>query len=168
MGWIQTIGFLVIGLLIEIFTAGLFLNIKRRRGFGFGILLLALFGFGMLLIGAFRTDPVGGPATVNGRIHLVGAYGVLGLFPVSVAMLLSSIWNDPRWRGMFYYSAVTGVIAFGLAVGHLFLPHLSWFGLYERLTVANAIAWVEVSAVWLLLLSMRRRQEVETTGSLPE
>ena len=42
MGWIQTIGFLVIGLLIEIFTAGLFLNIKRRRGFGFGILLLAL------------------------------------------------------------------------------------------------------------------------------
>jgi hypothetical protein len=69
---------------------------------------------------------------------------------------------------MFYYSAVTGVIAFGLAVGHLFLPHLSWFGLYERLTVANAIAWVEVSAVWLLLLSMRRRQEVETTGSLPE
>src|SRR5271157_4105209 len=166
MGWIQTIGFLVIGLLIEIFTAGLFLNIKRRRGFGFGILLLALFGFGMLLIGAFRTDPVGGPATVNGSIHLVGAYGVLGLFPVSVALLLSSIRNDPQWRGMFYYSAVTGVIAFGLAIGHLLLPHLSWFGLYERLTVANAIAWVEVSAVWLLLLSLRRQRETEQTSRL--
>jgi MFS family permease len=168
MGWIQTIGFLVIGLLIEIFTAGLFLNIKRQRGFGFGILLLALFGFGMLLIGAFRTDPVGVPATVNGRIHLVGAYGVLGLFPVAVALLLSSIRNDPRWHSMFYYSAVTGVIAFGLAVGHLFLPHLSWFGLYERLTVANAIAWVEVSAVWLLLLSLQRRREAETADSVPE
>ena len=35
LGWIQTIGFQVIGLMIEIFTAGLFLNIKRRRGFGF-------------------------------------------------------------------------------------------------------------------------------------
>ena len=168
MGWIQTIGFLVIGLLIEIFTAGLFLNIKRRRGFGFGILLLALFGFGMLLIGAFRTDPVGGPATVNGKIHLVGAYGVLGLFPVAVALLLSSIWNDPQWRGMFRYSAATGLVAFGLAVGRLFLPQLSWFGLYERLTVANAIAWVEVSAVWLLLLSLRRRREAETNGSVPE
>jgi len=168
MGWIQTIGFLVIGLLIEIFTAGLFLNIKRRRGFGFGILLLALFGFGMLLIGAFRTDPVGGPATVNGIIHLVGAYGVLGLFPVAVALLLSSIRNDPQWHGMFYYSAVTGIIAFCLAVGHLFLPHLSWFGLYERLTAANAIVWVEVSAVWLLLLSLQRRREAETTGSVPE
>ena len=168
MGWIQTIGFLVIGLMIEIFTAGLFLNIKRRRGFDFGIFLMVLFGFGMLLIGAFRTDPVGGPATVNGRIHLVGAYGVLGLFPVSIGLMLSSIRNDPEWRGIFRYSAVTGAIAFCLAVGHLFLPHLSWFGLYERLTVANAIAWVEVSAVWLLLLSLRRQREVETTASVPE
>jgi hypothetical protein len=50
----------------------------------------------------------------------------------------------------------------------LFLPHLSWFGLYERLTVANAIVWVEVSAVWLLLLSLQRRREAETTGSVPE
>jgi hypothetical protein len=50
----------------------------------------------------------------------------------------------------------------------LFLPQLSWFGLYERLTVANAIAWVEVSAVWLLLLSLRRRREAETNGSVPE
>jgi len=87
---------------------------------------------------------------------------------VAVALLLSSIRNDPRWHSMFYYSAVTGVIAFGLAVGHLFLPHLSWFGLYERLTVANAIAWVEVSAVWLLLLSLQRRREAETADSVPE
>jgi len=166
LGWIQTIGFLVIGLLIEIFTAGLFLNIKRRRGFDLGIFLMVLFGFGMLLIGAFRVDPVGAPATINGRIHLVGAYGVLGLFPVAVGLMLSSIRNDPQWKGLFNYSAVTGLIAFGLAAGHLLLPHLSWFGLYERLTVANAIAWVEVSAVWLLLLSLRRQRETEQTSRL--
>ena len=166
LGWIQTIGFLVIGLLIEIFTAGLFLNIKRRRGFDFGIFLMVLFGFGMLLIGAFRTDAVGAPATVNGRIHLVGAYGVLGLFPVAVALMLSSIRNDPQWNGIFRYSIVTGVIALGLAVGRIFLPHLSWFGLYERLTVANAIVWVEVSAIWLLRLSLRRQRETEQNSRL--
>ena len=38
----------------------------------------------------------------------------------------------------------------------------------NSLTVANAIVWVEVSAVWLLLLSLRRRREVETTVSAPE
>ena len=29
LGWIQTIGFVVFGLLVEIFTAGLFLNIRK-------------------------------------------------------------------------------------------------------------------------------------------
>jgi hypothetical protein len=44
MGWIQTIGFMLIGLMIESFTAGLYLNINRRRGFGFGTALLAFSG----------------------------------------------------------------------------------------------------------------------------
>jgi len=82
--------------------------------------------------------------------------------------LLSSIWNDRNGAGCSVYSAATGLVAFGLAVGRLFLPQLSWFGLYERLTVANAIAWVEVSAVWLLLLSLRRRRKLKQTGSVPE
>ena len=40
MGWIQTIGFLVIGILVEVFTAGLLLSIRRAIGFEFGIILL--------------------------------------------------------------------------------------------------------------------------------
>jgi hypothetical protein len=44
VGWIETIGFMLMGLMIESFTAGLYLNIKRRRGFGFGIALLAFSG----------------------------------------------------------------------------------------------------------------------------
>jgi len=42
-GWIETIGFMLMGLMIESFTAGLYLNIKRRRGFGFGTALLVFF-----------------------------------------------------------------------------------------------------------------------------
>ena len=59
LGWIQTIGFVVFGLLVEIFTAGLFLNIRRRHLFDLGIGLLTFFGFGLALIGLFRTDPIG-------------------------------------------------------------------------------------------------------------
>jgi hypothetical protein len=47
LGWIQTIGFVVFGLLVEIFTAGLFLNIHRRHLFDLGIGLLTFFGFGL-------------------------------------------------------------------------------------------------------------------------
>ena len=159
LGWIQTIGFVVFGLLVEIFTAGLFLNIRRKHLFDVGIGLLTFFGFGLAMIGLFRTDPIGGLPTWSGRIHVWAAYSVLGLFPVSLAMLLSSIRDDPNWRGLYHYTVVTGVLALGMAVGRLFLPsNINWFGIYERILVGNVIIWVEVYAIRLLLSPMRRRQ----------
>jgi hypothetical protein len=167
MGWIQTIGFLVIGLMIEIFTAGLFLNVHRRRGFGLGIFLLACFGFGLLMIGAFHTDPVGAPATVNGIIHLIATYSVLGFFPLTLELLLPSIRKDPQWHGTYNYTVVTGILALLLSLSKIFLSdHTSWFGLYERITVANAICWVEVTAIWLLILSIKRQKEVKRLAAV--
>jgi hypothetical protein len=159
IGWIQTIGFMLIGLLIEAFTAGLYLNIKRRRGFGFGIALLAFFGFGMLVLGAFHINAVGTPATFDSRIHTTAAYSVLGLFPVALALMFSSIKNDPRWRALFPYTVIAAVFALAVAVGRLFLPvGFSWFGLYERVMVLNAISWLEVFAIALLRLSYLRHR----------
>ena len=165
LGWIQTIGFLVIGLLVEIFTAGLFLNIHGKRGFGLSIGLLVCFGFGLLLIGAFRTDPVEGLHTVAGTIHVAASITVFWLFPVAISLLLPSLKNDPHWQGMFPYTIVTSLFALVLAIGRLFLPaQLSWFGLYERILVANAVVWIEVAAIRLLLLSMRRQREATQTN----
>ena len=167
MGWIQTIGFLAIGLLIEIFAAGLFLNMRRRIGFGLSIGLLACFGFGMLLIGAFRTDPVGGMRTVEGTIHGAASDAVFWLFLVAVLLLLPSLKEDPRWQEMFNYTVVTSILALALVIGHPFLPaKLSWFGLYERVLVANAVIWVEVVAIRLLLLSLRRQREARQTDDI--
>jgi hypothetical membrane protein len=159
MGWIQTIGFMLIGLMIESFTAGLYLNIKRRRGFGFGTTLLAFFGFGMLVLGTFHTRAVGAPATFSSRVHAVAADSVLGLFPVALTLMLTSIKNDKRWRRMFNYTVVTAIIAVALAACYPFLPKgFQFFGLYERLMVLNAITWLGTFAVRLLILSFRRRE----------
>lgn len=159
LGWVQTVGFVVLGLLVEIFTAGLFLNIRRRNLFDFGIGLLTFFGFGLALIGLFRTDPIGGFPTMSGQIHVWAAYSVLGLFSVALALLLSSIKNDPNWRGLLHYTIVTGILAFALAVGRLFLPqNINWFGLYERILVANVLIWLEIIGIRLLLLSIQRKR----------
>ena len=140
----------------------MFLNVNRRRGFGLGIGLLALFGFSLLMIGAFRTDPVGGTRTIEGTIHLLASIAVFGLFPIAVFSLISSFKNDPNWQRMFLYSVITAGIAFALAIGRLFLPEkLSWFGLYERILVVNAVIWVEVVAIRLLVLSVRRRRQTQ-------
>jgi len=159
VGWIQTTGFMLIGLLIEAFTAGLFLNIKRRRGFGFGIALLAFFGFGMLVLGVFHINAVGTPATFYSRVHITAAYSVLGLFPIALALMFSSIKNDPRWSALFPYTVIAAVFALAVAAGRLFLPAgFSRFGLYERIMVLNAISWLEVFAIRLLHLSFQRQR----------
>ncbi|MCX7911894.1 MAG: DUF998 domain-containing protein [Dehalococcoidales bacterium] len=161
LGWIQTIGFLAIGLLVEIFTAGLLYNIRPRRWFHLGIVLFVIFGFAMLLIGAFHTDPVGGPRTIEGRIHGIAASTAFWLFPIAILLLSSSIRNDPHWSNIFKYTIATVALAVVFGVSLAVIPDESgWFGLLERLLVANMIIWVEVAAIKLFILSLRRGRPV--------
>ena len=160
IGWLQTICFLAVGLLMEIFVAGLIINIRRARGFHLGIGLLILCGFGLLMIGAFRMDPAGAPSTMEGIIHSATAYTLSLLFPISILSLTPSLKNDPNWKRLFVYTLIAGVLALTLTIGLLFLPNLAgWFGLYERIMVANMMTWVTVAAVHLLRLSMRQRPQ---------
>jgi hypothetical protein len=157
LGFLQTIGFLAIGLLVEIFTAGLLFNIRWARGFRLGIGMLVFFGFALLLIGAFRTDPIGAPRTIEGTIHGLTATSAFWIFPAAILVMATSLKNDPNWKGIFRYTVVTGVLAIALGITLGVLPdEASWFGLLERLLVANMIIWVEVAAIKLLLLSVKR------------
>ncbi len=166
IGWLQTIGFLTLGLLVEIFTAGLLFNIKRgARGFYLGIAIFVFFGFAMLLIGAFHTDATGTAETarsLDGRLHGFVASSAFIIFPVAILSLLRSIKNDPNWKYLYMYSLVTFILAVILVVVVKFLPEGNFlFGLLERLLVANMILWVEVAAVNMFILSLKRKAKVE-------
>jgi hypothetical membrane protein len=165
-GWLQTIGFLAIGLLVEIFVAGLLFNIRGRRGFRPSVGLLVFFGFGMLLIGAFRTDPVGAASTIEGAIHGIASKVVFFVFPVAVLLIAPSLRGDPRWRHLFVYTVTTGILAFVLILAVFLADKTAWFGLFERLLVANMIIWVEVTAIQLLRLSLRRGRVAEGDGAV--
>jgi hypothetical protein len=159
IGWLQTIGFLALGLLVEVFTAGLLFNIKGARWFHLGIVVLVFFGFGMLLIGAFHTDPVGAARTIEGRIHGFTATVSFSIFPIAVLSLIPSLKHDPGWRNLFRYSVVTCILAVLLAIILRIVQEKSgWFGLVERLLVANMIIWVEVAAINLLVLSLTHNE----------
>jgi hypothetical protein len=127
------------------------------RGFHFSIGLLVFFGFGLLLIGAFRTDPVGRPDTIEGTIHGLTATGAFWLFPIAILVLAPSLKNDPNWKNIFIYTIVAGILALVLVLVLGFIQDdIGWFGLLERLLVANMIIWVEVAAIKLLRLSLNR------------
>jgi hypothetical protein len=159
-GWLQVIGFLAIGLLVEIFTAGLLFNIKGARGFHLSIGILVFFGFGMLLIGAFRTDPVGAPRTVEGMIHGFTATASFSIFPIAILIMSNSLKADPNWRGIYRYTVIAGILAILLVILLLSLrDRIGWFGLLERVLVANIIIWVEVAAIKLLVISIKHSKK---------
>lgn len=156
IGWLQSICFLAMGLLLEVFVAGLFFNIRRARGFHAGIGLLALEGFVVMLIAAFRMDTPGGLRTTTGMIHTLASYGLGLLFPIAILSLAPSLKSTPNWKNIFVYTLVAGVLASALITGAFLTEQTGWFGLYERIIVANAIIWVEVVAIHFLRLLLRR------------
>jgi hypothetical protein len=167
IGWIQTIGFLVLGLLVEVFTAGLLFNIKRGvKWFYLGIAIFAFFGFAMLLIGAFRTDVAGISditRTFEGRIHGFVASATFFLFPIAILCLMPSIKRDPNWKYLYFYTYVTFILGALLVITIKVLPEGNFlFGLIERLLVANAIIWIEVTAINMFVISLKRKSSEES------
>lgn len=157
LGWVQSISFLMVGLLTELFALGLYFSVKRRVGFRTAIALLVFFGFGLLLIGAFRTHPSAGSYTVENIIHYLTARAIFALFPIACFLMAISLRADPGWKALFGYTMVTGVIAAILVILWIsFQFQINWFGLYERILVANAVVWLEVMAINLLRLSIRQ------------
>jgi hypothetical protein len=155
LGWLQTICFLAMGLLLEIFVAGLFFNIRRARGFYAGIVLLALCGFVLMLIAAFHMGHSGAPS-IDGTIHTISSYGLGLLFPIAILSLAPSLRSTPNWKNIFIYTLIAGVLGFGLIIGAIFGDQRGWFGLYERTIILNALVWVEVVAIHSLRLLLRQ------------
>jgi hypothetical membrane protein len=160
IGWLQSICFLAMGLLLEIFVAGLFFNIRRARGFHAGIVLLVLCGFVLMLIATFHMDH-SGATTIDGTIHTIASYGLGLLFPIAILSLAPSLKSTPNWKGIFIYTLIAGVLALALIMGALFAEQRGWFGLYERIIILNALVWVEVVAIHFLRVLLRQEAEPE-------
>ena len=158
LGWLQTICFLAMGLLWEIFTAGLYFTIRRARGFHVGIVLFALCGFVLMLIAAFHMAHTGAPR-IDGTIHNMASYGLGLLFPVAILSLAPSLKNTPDWKNIFIYTIIAGILAFVLIMGALFAEQRGWFGLYERIIILNALVWVEVVAIHFLHLQLKEQSK---------
>ena len=154
LGWLQTTGFILSGLLVIMLAVGLYSSISKRRGFKTGIAFLAFCSFSLVIIGIFHKDPTGTAMTTRGMIHWAGAFVVFQLFPLVCFLLAPSLKADPRWKSLFAYTTATGIIAVILiAIGWCLGTDFHWFGLFERILATNQGIWLEVISIRLLLLS---------------
>jgi hypothetical protein len=145
-GWVQVANFVLSGILLMIFAAGLHFGATDGRGSRVGPALLFVAGAAMALMG-FETDPPiqsTGPRTLHNLIHdLAFALFVLALLPAFFFLWLR-FREDALWRDQARYTLITGLLATLL----LFLPGVAYY-----LFLAVVLVWFEVTAVRLWRLS---------------
>jgi len=109
-GWIQIANFIVFGLLLIGFAAGLRSALQVGRGSAAGPLLLAVAGAGLVIQGLFVPDPIAPGSQVrsaSGALHGLGsAVFNAGIF--AAALVLA--WRFGIRRGFGLYSAATGLM----------------------------------------------------------
>ena len=138
-GWAQDASFVLSGILLMLFAAGLHLG--APGGSGIGPALISVAGAAMALMG-FETDPIQstGPRTLHNLIHdLAFALFVLSLLP-SFFFLWRRLREEALWRGHARYTLATGVIA----TLSLFLPGVAYY-----LFIAVVLVWISTTGVKL-------------------
>jgi len=159
LGWIQTINFLITGLLTVAFATGLRRILKPPRG----SILIGLVGMGLIGAGFCTSDPVYGypinlplviaQFTVRGHLHDFFSIFVFVCLPIACFKFRK--WFMMRQEnGLAIYSVISAILMllFFILAGAAFkqTPGLLEFaGLFQRLSIVSGVLWILVLAVYL-------------------
>lgn len=158
MGWIQVANFIVSGLLILAFSAGLGRVLATGSGGRWGPRLFAFYGLVLVTAGVFTTDPMHGfpPGTPGGLpetlswhaiVHqLTFVFAFLGLI-VALFVFARRSWSAGD-RGFAVYSALTGLATPALVVISQMQPDVAGYILFGMNVLVNL--WIALFATRLL------------------
>ena len=158
-GWVQIANFIVAGVLMLAFSAGVARSVATGPGRRWAPVLFAVYGVGLVLGGAFTADPalgfpVGTPEgyptewTFHGGVHAFAApLAFLALVTVTFVMAGRLTWEGHRAAAV--WSRVIGVLCLLLCIP--FGPAMS-----VRLFLGVALGFAWISAYGISLLRERR------------
>ena len=161
-GWVQTVNFLVSGVLVLAFAFGLRRVLRPGTGSTWGPILVGLTGLGFVGAAIFPTDPAFGyppgaaeTQSLHGTIHtIVSNVGLLSLL-VACFVLARRFARTPGWRGWAIFSIVSGVLIVIFAIGSTLASSPDEpFGLVQRLTIAAGWVWMALVAIRLLTTTL--------------
>jgi hypothetical protein len=157
-GWTQMTNFILLGILLLVFTLALWAGFKGVKTARSGIVLLTMIASLYLLSGPFVMDPTTGTSastTIHGTLHGIFGGIVFLLMPVCIFTFLRTFKNDPKWRSfhgwtlafaIFQTAAVTffTITTKPPSLQGVFGP---WFGLIQRTALVPFMIWVFLFAL---------------------
>ena len=162
LGWIQTLNFLVTGILLVAGAVGVKRALRSGPGSRWAPRMLGLYGLGLIGASIFRADPALGfppgtplennPISWHGMLHfVVGTIGFIGFIAACFifARRFMSIQN-PAWA---WYSLITGILFLISFVG-IASGSKGPVSLFFAIAVVLGFAWIS-----MLLSHLRQSSE---------
>ncbi|PRX99061.1 DUF998 domain-containing protein [Allonocardiopsis opalescens] len=149
-GWVQTVNFLVWGVLAPAFAVGLRRALRPGPGSLWGPPLVAVHGVGIVLSGVFPGDPIGWypPGTPPGPLAAVTptgiAHDVVGVAAFVALVLACFVFARGSGWGWAVYAVASGLAFAGFIIAAGDYAHLG--GLYQKLALGTGWAFFAVLA----------------------
>jgi hypothetical protein len=165
-GWINSVNFIVCGLLMLCFAIGLRLVLRSGKGSVWGPGLATLCGVLFIVLGIFAVNPglgypPGVPPTysLHGLIHAVVGTIFFGCLSALCFVLGRRFVDDPDWKGWTPYSIITGAMVAVFYITAFVVTTLDMNGvlpdapggLLQRIAIISGFSWIMLLALRLLL-----------------
>jgi hypothetical protein len=157
-GWIQMANFIVLGLLLFVFTRAVAAEFESGKASRWGTILLTIIAILFVISGPFRMDPMFTPAnqvTVHGTIHGISGAIIFVLMPISCFVYLRRFRTDPQWHFLQWWTLALGIVtAVALVVFSVISKSpdlqnafINWLGLLQRALIVPYMLWLFIFAL---------------------
>lgn len=155
-GWINVANFIVFGVLMTAFAAGVTTVIRTGPAAPAGPILLGVSGIGMMAAGLFVADAASSAATTHGSLHIAASVLVLAAMTAACFVFAGHYQLVPNGTPFARYCRVTGV-AFAVLWCNPSAGGAGIAGLLQRIGIL-------VLSTWIVLLAVRLIQERAAAG----
>lgn len=160
-GWIQIVNFLVLGLLLFLFTRGLAKEFSTKNAARGGIIAFYVISVLFFISGPFVMDPAETPAdqmSVHGLIHGIAGGIVFLLMPIIMGIFLRCFLFDVEWKSFRGWTLALAIVEALGVIAFIYVssipaeqsPYANSLGLFQRIALIPFMVWVCIFAIKVL------------------
>jgi hypothetical protein len=158
-GWLQTMSFVLIGLLFIIFVIKLYSITRKKVSSLTGSSSFGITSICFLTIAAFPSQIGNIGLTMEGLIHNSIAGIISASFIIGCIAFAYHFRRDPRWKSCWIFTVITILLCLTFAISWALAPESQMRAISERLLFISGLCWMLVISI-KLLKSSRKPQEV--------